>query len=103
MAKGIGSYIKKKDEEIVRNYSICLYCGSDKDLMIDHITPVSKGGNSDLNNLTRCCNSCNSSKSDRPLDEFKKHIENKLRIAEIEVIRYRNILESIRTGSYKIG
>jgi hypothetical protein len=37
----------------------CKLCGSKKDLHIDHIQPVSKGGTSDDNNLRALCGKCN--------------------------------------------
>jgi len=42
----------------------CKSCGSQDDLSIDHITPLSKGGSDDLDNLQLLCRSCNSSKGD---------------------------------------
>ena len=40
----------------------CQICGSEDNLTIDHIVPISKGGTSDLDNLQPLCKSCNSSK-----------------------------------------
>lgn len=38
---------------------------------IDHVVPVSKGGKHfDLKNLVVCCDSCNSRKSNKSLEEF---------------------------------
>ncbi len=53
------------------NYT-CQYCGAtDKDLHCDHIIPVSKGGLNTLNNLTTACSTCNHSKGDKPLEEWR--------------------------------
>lgn len=42
----------------------CIYCGLKADkLQIDHITPVSKGGTGDLDNLMPVCRQCNQGKS----------------------------------------
>jgi len=41
----------------------CVYCGSTDNLSIDHIIPISKGGNQDPKNLIRACSSCNKSKN----------------------------------------
>lgn len=43
----------------------CVVCGSIDHLTIDHITPVSKGGDSSDDNLRTLCKSCNSSKGNR--------------------------------------
>jgi hypothetical protein len=40
----------------------CAYCGSDKNLTIDHIVPQSKGGLDNTKNVVCCCHSCNQSK-----------------------------------------
>lgn len=54
-----------------RNYVLsrdgyqCQYCGSTKDLHIDHIYPFSRGGPSTKENLQVLCASCNLEKSDR--------------------------------------
>ncbi|HFK4243378.1 TPA: HNH endonuclease, partial [Escherichia coli] len=45
--------IKKRDGEK------CNYCGSTNELEIDHIIPVSKGGNSNPENLQVLCKQCN--------------------------------------------
>lgn len=41
----------------------CRFCGSDFDLEIDHILPISKGGKSNVSNLQTLCHNCNYSKS----------------------------------------
>jgi len=43
----------------------CNRCGSEKDLTVDHIIPLAKGGSNDLSNFQTLCRRCNSRKSDR--------------------------------------
>lgn len=46
----------------------CTYCGApgtDVELEIDHIIPVSKGGSHHISNLTTACRKCNQTKSDK--------------------------------------
>lgn len=40
----------------------CVLCGSDENLTVDHIIPISKGGTETLDNLRTLCKSCNSKK-----------------------------------------
>jgi hypothetical protein len=46
----------------------CLKCGSTKNLTLDHIVPVHKGGVNRLGNLQTLCRKCNSSKSIKIID-----------------------------------
>lgn len=49
----------------------CAYCGSTVGpFSIDHVTPVSRGGTHDFENLVVACRSCNSAKGNRPVHEF---------------------------------
>lgn len=50
---------------IERDGCQCKQCGSQDDLTVDHIIPLSKGGSDDLDNLQLLCQSCNSQKRDR--------------------------------------
>ena len=43
----------------------CQYCGSTKNLTIDHIIPRSRGGEDTWENLVVACNPCNTRKSDK--------------------------------------
>ena len=43
----------------------CQHCGSRKKLSIDHIYPVSLGGETSLDNLQTLCRRCNSIKGNR--------------------------------------
>jgi 5-methylcytosine-specific restriction endonuclease McrA len=51
------------------NYQ-CSYCGSIKDLTIDHIIPLSRGGTHSFSNLTCACRTCNEQKGDRTPEEW---------------------------------
>lgn len=54
---------------IKRDGGKCQYCGTHKDLTIDHVIPRSKGGKSTWTNLVTACKRCNSRKSDYSLDK----------------------------------
>lgn len=47
----------------------CQYCGSKKDLTIDHVLPRSRGGKDVWENLVACCTKCNLKKGDKLLSE----------------------------------
>lgn len=50
----------------------CVYCGSEEDLTIEHLIPLSKGGTNWPANLAPACKSCNSRKnSHKTFVEFK--------------------------------
>ena len=48
----------------------CAYCGSDKDLTIDHITPRSKGGADVTKNVVCACHDCNQDKAHTPMEDW---------------------------------
>lgn len=56
--------IKKaiRDAVLARDGRVCSACGTEKQLTIDHIRPVSRGGTDDLFNLQVLCRNCNSRK-----------------------------------------
>ena len=51
------------------NYE-CAYCGTKKNLTIDHILPKSRGGQNNWTNLVTCCSSCNLRKGSKTPEEF---------------------------------
>lgn len=68
--KAIGD--KLRFEIFKRDQFKCQYCGKaapDVVLHLDHINPVSKGGDNDILNLITSCIDCNSGKSDRLLTD----------------------------------
>jgi 5-methylcytosine-specific restriction endonuclease McrA len=49
----------------------CSYCGASGEMTLDHVVPISKGGVHGVSNLVPACNSCNSSKGQKVLIEWK--------------------------------
>lgn len=53
---------------------VCYYCEktfSPKDLTMDHLTPLIRGGKTGKNNVVVACKNCNSEKSFKTLVELK--------------------------------
>lgn len=59
-----GNQITKDKRAFVlsRDNFKCRHCGSVEKLSLDHILPLSKGGNSDSSNLQVLCTECNRKK-----------------------------------------
>lgn len=47
----------------------CQYCGTNKDLTLDHLIPRSKGGKSSWTNLVTACKRCNAAKGDSTIEK----------------------------------
>lgn len=54
--------MKYKNQLRLRDGEVCKNCGAMEDLTIDHVTPLSKGGSTELHNLQFLCNDCNNKK-----------------------------------------
>lgn len=50
--------------------NICCYCGSDDNLTLDHMTPTSRGGSNEDDNLQVACRVCNADKRNMTHDEY---------------------------------
>ena len=61
---------------ITRDENICRICEkpfkSMKDITFDHITPVNKGGDDEINNLQLAHFSCNQTKGEMTPEEFEE-------------------------------
>lgn len=54
--------------KLLYNYC-CAYCGEQVALTIDHVVPLSRGGQNTLNNIVPACGKCNRKKYNRTPDE----------------------------------
>jgi 5-methylcytosine-specific restriction endonuclease McrA len=48
----------------------CAYCGEETKLTLEHLTPLSRGGKTEVGNIVPACSPCNSSKRARTVEEF---------------------------------
>ena len=58
-------------EVFERDNSTCRYCGTLDNLTIDHIIPLTKGGNNNANNLQTLCQNCDSKKGIQKTVDWK--------------------------------
>lgn len=63
----------KKAKIKMSQLNCCWYCGRCNPNTIDHVKPASKGGDDSLENLVLACKSCNSSKKDLSIEQYRFH------------------------------
>ena len=68
-----------------RDNNQCVFCGSRKDLTVDHILPKSKGGKSNSENLQTLCGPCNSRKS----SYFKGEVQESTEVLKKDKKKFR--------------
>jgi len=66
-----------KRNVMVRDGFICCYCGSCRELTIDHIQPASRGGKSSFENCITACKECNNKKGNRTPSEAQMFLNKK--------------------------
>ena len=60
-----------------RDHHQCQYCGSNRDLTLDHVLPKSRGGKTTWDNLVAACKHCNSKKGDSLPEEIGMKLRQK--------------------------
>lgn len=68
---------EKRHAIYLRDGLACAYCGATNEeavLSLDHLRPVSKGGDNKASNLVTCCVKCNRSRGVRSVTEFAKSV-----------------------------
>lgn len=70
-----GSHTEKQWQELLKqcNYQ-CVCCMASTKLTRDHITPVTSNGSDNIENIQPLCKSCNSSKGNRKIIDYRKNI-----------------------------
>lgn len=62
-------FTQQEWNELCQQYDYCCAaCGSDQDLTVDHIVPLSRFGSNSIDNIQPLCRSCNSRKGVRTID-----------------------------------
>ena len=78
---------KTRFEVFKRDSFTCQYCGEQAPnviLEVDHINPVSRGGDNDLVNLVTSCRTCNSGKSNNKLSDDAVVTKKKKQLDELQ-------------------
>jgi 5-methylcytosine-specific restriction endonuclease McrA len=82
-AKVVANHVRRTKENLGKKFLVtnkeldklrsgsCIACGSTKNIEIEHLVPVSRGGDYSVGNFTSLCKSCNSSKRDKTFYEWK--------------------------------
>lgn len=84
----------------------CQYCGRNPPavtLECDHIKPVSKGGDNDIDNLITSCFDCNRGKSDALLSAIPDSIQKKKAIIEEKELQLKGYYQLIKRKNNRIS
>lgn len=65
-------YTNKRKWIYTRDGFKCLRCGRNRDLTIDHILPISRGGDWSIDNLQTLCRKCNNWKDSKIISYIGK-------------------------------
>lgn len=76
MVVGGNNYLEHYQEVYQRDEGKCVYCGSINDLCIDHLIPLIKGGDNEVDNLVLACKPCNAGKSGKLIENIDYHFIN---------------------------
>ena len=98
---------KTRFEVFKRDGFKCQYCGKcapEVILHVDHIQPVSKGGENDILNLITACEDCNGGKSDRLLSDDSVMAKQRAQLEELNERREQlEMMLKWREGMKDIG
>ena len=86
--------ISKETRQLVYNKcnGHCAYCGCKleyKDMQVDHVFAVGRGGSNDIDNLLPACRQCNYDRHKKTIEGFRKRISKELYKSLERVFVYR--------------
>jgi len=79
---------------LIRDRYTCQYCGSDKDLTVDHVIPKVRGGKDTWENMVCACKKCNNKKGNLTPEEAGMNLLSKPRkpsYVELLILSKRNV------------
>ncbi|MDE6455005.1 MAG: HNH endonuclease [Dysosmobacter sp.] len=71
----------------------CAYCGGYikfKEMQVDHVMPLRKGGADTLENMLPACRSCNHYKGSLTMAQFRKSVERMPEVLMRDNVTYKN-------------
>jgi 5-methylcytosine-specific restriction endonuclease McrA len=85
----------------------CAYCGcvlAYKDMQVDHVVPLSRGGSDTMINMLPSCRSCNYTKDSLTLEGFREIISKWPDVLMRDSVTYRNAVRYglVAPGPHKI-
>ncbi len=107
MAKRKSLTKKIRFEVFKRDNFICQYCGKTPPnitLEIDHLIPISKGGDNDINNLIISCFDCNRGKSNIELKTIPNSIKDNydiLKEKQLQLKEYQKLIRQVNKAIEK--
>ena len=69
--KANGVFAISKKELVRLSQGPCFYCGSLDRITVDHVVAIARGGTDSIGNLVPACKTCNSSKRDLTIIEWR--------------------------------
>jgi len=73
--------LRKYRDRLINEGAVCEYCGAPMQCF-DHMEPTSRGGSQEVENLARCCISCNAEKGNKTTNEYIRYLKMKANIAD---------------------
>lgn len=77
---------------LIRDNHMCVYCGSTRELTMDHVIPVSKGGQKVWENVVTACVKCNGKKGDRTLKQMGWKLGKTPKAPPVPSLKYSKVM-----------
>ena len=85
----VTGYTKHRAAVLERDGNACVYCLSTAALVLDHLVPVSQGGDGEPDNLVTACRSCNAGKAGRLIEQAGYALNNARTVTQYEDVKAR--------------
>lgn len=70
VANGNNDLTSEQIKNLFQAITSCIYCNSKENLTLEHLTPISRGGQNTLNNVSVSCRPCNNKKRTLTHEEY---------------------------------